>query len=75
MIEKVKKELGHSADCDCRGCINHLRQNSATASQMIRAADRALAEIGISEVSGRDIAYSALKLFLRRNHRRQFVRA
>ena len=74
MIEKVKKELGHSADCDCRGCIN-ISARFGNSSQIIRAADRALAEIGISEVSGRDIAYSALKLFLRRNYRRQFVRA
>ena len=74
MIEKVKKELGHSADCDCRGCTN-LSTEFINSSQIIRAADRALSEIGISEVNGKDIAYSALKLFLQRNYRRQLVRA
>ena len=74
MIEKVKKELGHSADCGCRGCIN-LSVKFGNTSQIIRAADRALSEIGISEVGGKDIAYAALKLFLQRNYRRQLVRA
>ncbi|MCY4580728.1 MAG: hypothetical protein OXD31_17005 [Chloroflexi bacterium] len=74
MIEKVKKELGHSADCGCRGCTNLSIEFSNT-NQIIRAADKALTEIGISEVNGKDIAYSALKLFLQRNYRRQLVRA
>ena len=74
MIEKVKKELGHSADCGCRGCIN-LSFEFPNTGQIIRAADRALTEIGISEVRGKDIAYAALKLFLQRNYRRQIVRA
>ena len=74
MIEKVKKELGHSADCDCRGCTN-LSAEFGNTSQIIRTADRALSEIGINEVHGKDIAYSALKLFLQRNYRRQLIRA
>lgn len=74
MIEKVKKELGHSADCDCRGCFN-LSVEFGTTGQVIRAVDNALSEIGISEVRGKDIAYAALKLFLQRNYRRQLVRA
>ena len=74
MIEKVKKELGHSADCDCRGCTN-LSVKFGNTSQIIHAADRALSEIGINEVHGKDIAYSALKLFLQRNYRRQLIRA
>ena len=74
MIEKVKKELGHSADCGCRGCIN-LSVNFGTISQIIRATDRALTDIGITQVNGKDIAYSALKLFLQHNYKRQTVRA
>ena len=74
MIEKVKKELGHSADCGCRGCMN-LSVKFGNTSQIIRAADRALSEIGIIEVGGKDIAYAALKLFLQRNYKRQLVRA
>ena len=74
MIEKVKKELGHSADCDCRGCTN-LSVKFGNTSQIIHAADRALTDIGITQVNGKDIAYSALKIFLQRSYRRQTVRA
>lgn len=73
MIIEVKEQFGHVAHCRCKTC-HYIDTNFQNTSAVIHATNRALADMGITEVAGRDIAFPALKLFLQRNYNKQVVR-